>query len=275
MNTRIRLIEELSLNAHPAIQTELFDGWILRFANGYTGRSNSVNMLYPSEIDLETKIDFCEQKYKAQNLPAIFKIIDAESEDNHKKIDDLLKARGYEIVTPTDLMTLDLGDNTTPKNGRVKGLNEVSLDRPYLSKTDFCKCEDFVCFDFANSEWTDAYFNFANVTSEKTQQIAKQIMNLIQNKKMYCSIIKDNKIVACASVIIENGFAYLSQVVVQKEERGNGYGKLLCQSLLTQAKQNGAHTMYLQVLQNNDVAINLYKKLGFQKEYSYWYRRQK
>lgn len=110
---------------------------------------------------------------------------------------------------------------------------------------------------------------------KKTQQIAKQIMNLIQNKKMYCSIIKDNKIVACASVIIENGFAYLSQVVVQKEERGNGYGKLLCHSLLIQAKQNGAHTMYLQVLQNNDVAINLYKKLGFQKEYSYWYRRQK
>lgn len=33
MNTRIRLIEELSLNAHPAIQTELFDGWIMRFAN--------------------------------------------------------------------------------------------------------------------------------------------------------------------------------------------------------------------------------------------------
>ncbi len=30
----IKLIEELSMNAWPALQTKLFDGWVLRFADG-------------------------------------------------------------------------------------------------------------------------------------------------------------------------------------------------------------------------------------------------
>jgi hypothetical protein len=32
----IQEIEEISLNAWPSLQQILYDGWILRFANGYT-----------------------------------------------------------------------------------------------------------------------------------------------------------------------------------------------------------------------------------------------
>jgi hypothetical protein len=32
----IKTFEELLLNMWPALQTKLYDGWILRFANGYT-----------------------------------------------------------------------------------------------------------------------------------------------------------------------------------------------------------------------------------------------
>lgn len=52
MNEQIRLYEELSFNSHPSLQTQYYDGWILCFSNGYTNRANSVNMIYPSTIDL-------------------------------------------------------------------------------------------------------------------------------------------------------------------------------------------------------------------------------
>ena len=56
----VRQFEEISNNAWPALQTIHYDGWILRFANGVTKRSNSVNMLYHSTLDPVEKIEFCE-----------------------------------------------------------------------------------------------------------------------------------------------------------------------------------------------------------------------
>lgn len=32
-NIYIRYLEELSFNAHPSLQTQYYDGWVLRFSN--------------------------------------------------------------------------------------------------------------------------------------------------------------------------------------------------------------------------------------------------
>ena len=40
--TSSRFIEELTLNAWPPLQTQLYDGWLLGFSGGYTRRANSV-----------------------------------------------------------------------------------------------------------------------------------------------------------------------------------------------------------------------------------------
>jgi len=61
-------------------------------------------------------------------------------------------------------------------------------------------------------------------------------------------------------------------VVVDERHRGKGYGAEICGSLLAAAKRLGAHTAYLQVEQSNKEAVNLYKKLGYEIAYSYWYR---
>ena len=60
----IRFIEELSMSAWPALQTHLYDGWVLRTSNGYTKRANSINLLYESKVDLNLKLQYCKEFYE-------------------------------------------------------------------------------------------------------------------------------------------------------------------------------------------------------------------
>ena len=88
----IRTIEELSMNAWPALQTLHYDGWVLRLAAGYTRRANSVYPLYPSRIDLDEKIKSCKFLYRARNLPAVFKLTETSMPE---ALDASLDEHGY------------------------------------------------------------------------------------------------------------------------------------------------------------------------------------
>lgn len=70
----IQKIEELSLNALPAMQTQIYDGWVIRFADGYTKRANSITPIYPSNENVKKKILNCEQLYFARNEKAVYKM---------------------------------------------------------------------------------------------------------------------------------------------------------------------------------------------------------
>ena len=240
---KILLYEELSLNAHPALQTQLYDGWVLRFANGYTKRANSINPLYSSSLDLHVKITYCEEMYQKHGLPVVFKLTD----DSDPQIDKMLDERAYEVVEPTYVMSMDIND------------------RDYHTK-------GAIITDHADEKWLDAYYTFGKYSDSLRMATAKQILDSVKNQMLCGLIIKDGKAVACVSAVIEREHMALLNVVVDESWRGKGYGMEICEALLAEAKQVGAKTAYLQVVQANHVALSLYKKLGYQVAYSYWYR---
>ena len=109
MNSIIRKYEELSLNSFPALQTQLYDGWALRFANGFNNRANSVSLLYEFTLDLEAKVCECEKRYIAQGLPSVFKITDAADAD----FDSMLEIRGDELCQALLALAKDMGAHTS------------------------------------------------------------------------------------------------------------------------------------------------------------------
>src|SRR5690348_17161021 len=96
----IRRFEEHSINEWPALQTLLLDGWVLRFANGYTRRANSVNALYESTREPLEKIAACEALYAQQGLKTTFKITSANEQS---ALDLLLAGCGYLKDAPTSV----------------------------------------------------------------------------------------------------------------------------------------------------------------------------
>ena len=242
MKDEIRFMEELSMNAHPSIQTKLYDGWVLGFSNGYTSRANCVNLLYPSTKDLMTKIAYCEECYDAVHQPCIFKVT-----DDNELIDSLLEERGYQVAKAVSIMSMDL------RGKEFKG-GECMISQ--------CVTE----------EWLQGFFRMEGYCDKSTQEIAHQMFELIQNPTYYCSINEDDHTVACASVVVECGYMFLGNVIVDEQYRGRGYARRLCEALMAEAVKLGAHTAYLQVMKKNEPAISLYRSLGFKPLYSYWYR---
>ena len=245
MKDQIRFLEELASNGHPALNTMQYDGWLLRFSEGVTGRANSVSPLYPPQEPLEEKVAYCEACYAKQGLPALFKVSDCDTE-----LAGYLAGRGYTVVTPTDVMVLDM-EQADPAG-------------------DPAGC----VFDTKPDAWLVPYFAFEKRTDPHTQDVYRRIMDRVAVDTVYCTVIQDGKPAACASSAIEQGYALLQNVVVDPGQRGLGLGEKVCRALLAKAKGQGARYAYLQVVQGNDIALNLYRKMGFEKLYTYCYMKQ-
>ena len=98
------------------------------------------------------------------------------------------------------------------------------------------------------------------------------MMANIQTDVICAQIEADEKVIACGLCIIEREYAGLYDIAVDPEYRQKGCGTELCRALLSEAVRLGAKSSYLQVVADNTSAIALYKKLGYQQCYKYWYR---
>ncbi len=63
---------------------------------------------------------------------------------------------------------------------------------------------------------------------------------------------------------LAKGQFYLSNIAVYPEYRGKGIGRRLMEHVQQQAQQQGYKTMVLDVEKDNNPAISLYKKIGFE-----------
>ena len=70
MNSLIKTIEDLSLNAWPSHQIQIYDGWLLRFSYFYTHRTNCVEQIGASTLPLEEKVPYCEGHIPPGERPA-------------------------------------------------------------------------------------------------------------------------------------------------------------------------------------------------------------
>ena len=239
-------LEHLSAGGHVALEALEYDGWELRFTEGFTGRANSVQIKKASTIALSEKVEFCEKAYSDHGLPCIFKLTDADRE-----FITFLEARGYHVTKPTDVMTLELNDART-------SFDSDSVLEGVLSGS-------------SPDGWFEPYFEFEGLTDPAKQDLTRRIHEKVSVQKLYITILHDGVPAAVASLANEDGCSLLHNVVVAPHLRGLGLGRKLCQASILKAKACGASLMYLQVMQNNPIAMNLYNSLGFEKQYTYYY----
>ena len=261
---KIRYLEKIAADGHRALEIEEYKDWELRFSKGYTGRANSIRLtgapIEEINSEVEEKLAFAEKEYAKRNLPCIFKLTEADI-----KFSDYLESHGYTVVQPTDVMILPLNDADYLINvwdniqDMVKAIVSTHGDCGFSSEPE---------------EWFEPYFEFEGLTDKSSQEICKEIHEKVQIDKSYIKIFYEGRVAAVASLAIEEGYSLLHNVVVDPKLRGKGLGKKLCWAAISESKSLDADYSYLQVIQTNKIALNMYKKLGYEKLYTYWYMRK-
>jgi ribosomal protein S18 acetylase RimI-like enzyme len=244
MSIEIQTIEEHALNAWPALDQVLMDGWILRFSRGYTRRANSVQPLYPGSRGIYEKILACESQYRDANLPVIFRIPPTASPGD---LDELLADRGYGREAPTSVQSIDLD---AVREGSDAGC--CITDEPAPA-------------------WFESYADLQGMSAVQ-QSLFSSILGRVRCEIAYGSLSEGGAVRSVGMAVRHNGWVGLFGVVTDPSVRGRGYGRRVVESLLTDARVKGAGQAYLQVTVANDPALALYARLGFREVYRYWYR---
>lgn len=240
----ITKLEELSIRAWPALETIVDDGWIMRFAAGYTKRANSVYPLYPIEEELERKVQACESSYVSKKLPTIFKLTPSSQP---AVLDLYLEKKGYRADGRTSVQVLSLTDIAAPTLQTARMYEE---------------CSD---------EWLEAFCRLSDKSNSERRTMSQTLRQIIL-RTCYIALYHENEVVACGLGVLDSEYMGLYDIVTDSRFRKQGFGEQLVLHLLQWGKENGAKNSYLQVVADNQPALRLYAKLGYQEVYPYWYR---
>ena len=277
-------IEEASLNAWPAIQQTLLDGWILRFSKGFSKRSNSIVPLYttreapsanwqPSAAEyprrdslaphnpasgehtngLLEKVRYCENLYAREALQTVFRLTSIPSVDSgfepNQALEQLLCERGYTRHEPSLVLTraLDLELPASPMPPDLE-LRMLTL-----------------------GDWLGVYCQLTNM-AEPSRALHNIILQRISGECGFATLWRKHTPIACGLAVVERDLVGLFDIYTDKSWRNLGFGNQLVTALLDWGAQQGARRAYLQVLADNPSAAALYARHGFTEIYRYWYR---
>lgn len=237
--TLTRSLEERLVNVWPAVTTLMMDGWVVRFANGYSGRANSASALVPGATVNLQFLTHIEALYRAEGLKPQFRISPLAGDG----VEAFLLAQGYRVKDEAQSMTVTL-TTTQERDARVH----------IASAPD------------------DAWLNGISVRQEPSKRSPAHLLAIVSRVKLpyACATLRENGTdLGFAYSAIDRGFAEIGLVMVDEKARGNGLGRAIMTSLMQWAATQGATHAFLQVDANNTPALRLYESLGFRRAYRY------
>lgn len=242
-------LDVLSDRAWPGLTTIDVDGWLVRTADGFTKRANSVLALHePAEVD--TAIDQVQELYTARGLAPTFHISDAIRPVD---LDTRLEKRGYEVRTPT----LNLAAELTTVLEHLR-----SAPTPVEVR------------DSPSEAWLDAWWDIDRPEArERYWDTARQV--LTQDTALFAQIPctgGSGSMRAVGRLAVVEDWGGLACLGVRPEARGNGDAGSVIGALARAAQRRGVRFLWLQVVPENEAALRVYERLGFTTIGGYHYR---
>jgi GNAT superfamily N-acetyltransferase len=219
-------------------------GWLLRAAQGFTGRANSVLPLRAPGMPLEDALAAAREWYAARGLPLRLQI----PTEARRLLDAELGERGWPASPHVAVMAARLDAVTLLPAGDV----DVA-DRP-------------------DEGWLARYRDGAG-----RDEVAQRVLTR-HDTVAFASVTRDGETVAIGRGVVDAGaggadrWLGVSAVEVVPEHRRTCLARAVVAALRDWAAARGATRAYLQVSSDNDAALALYRSIGFWHHHDYRYR---
>lgn len=243
----VQALETRLVNAWPALETQIVDGWVVRFAKGYTKRANSASPLVADASLDDAAIEQILRQFDLQGLRPTFRLTGLEAPD----VDRRLAARGLVEIEPSYGMAAEIA--------KLAIEPQVEIDPAVAIETK------------PKARWLkDVAAAYGGDKADHAKLTA--IVERIRQPTGFATLTIDDKSSAWGLGVVERGFVGLFDIVVVPDFRGLGLGRQIVCALTGWASRLGAEQAYLQVREDNEVARDLYRTLGFRDIYRYTHR---
>jgi ribosomal protein S18 acetylase RimI-like enzyme len=238
-------VEDAGLNASAPPQQRWLDGWLVRLSPGKAKRARCINAVAAGRLPLHQRLAQARAAYAEAGLPLLLRITPFTMPLD---LDSQLAAQGFQTLDDTRVMVLpSLAGLTTalPPGCRLQAASAQAF-----------------------AEWVGAQ------RGSPPAQRAAHAERLLNSPVPYRGflLMRHDEPVVGGQFALEGEIAGLYDVFTTPKARGHGLASALCQAVMVYAASGGARVGYLQVEHDNAPARAIYRRLGFQDAYSYFYR---
>jgi N-acetylglutamate synthase len=236
-------LERAGMKAWPGVEMAQHGSWVLRAANGYTQRANSVQPLDPEDDgDLDARVGQVRDWYAARGLPPIFRMTPLAS----PKLAHALDAAGWNAVDHSCSLAMEMPDVAPDPRGELLD----PFGEPFL-------------------DTQRAILGYAEERVQRLVTLMRAVAAPMVGVVLYS---EENAAVATSLWAAADGIAVTGNVGTDAAQRRRGFGAAMMRTGLAWAKAQGATTAALNVVADNVAGRALYASLGYQWVFDYVYR---
>jgi N-acetylglutamate synthase len=225
----------MALRVWRASEVESLGDWTLQATGGGTARVNSCLIVGLANIPVANALQKVVSWYQAKNLDPLVHL------PAPGVFDEDLKNFGF---TKTYLIDFLSKENVS---------SSIALD--------------FLVEDSLSNAWFEAV-NRNNGEGRKVDAITLESGEVTK----FISLISNDEIIATARLAVVENFALVTNLWVSQSHRQKSIASEIMKLIENLALEIGVKRTWLQVLNTNRAAQNLYQKIGYQKhhQYQYW-----
>jgi ribosomal protein S18 acetylase RimI-like enzyme len=239
----IRRLEAVADRAWPPAEVAPCDGWELRATGPRIGRRvNSVATTAHGALPLAERLSLAEDFYRQRGLAPTFKLTAASLPTG---LDGALAAAGYRLDAPVSVRTRALP-------ARLPTVPASLAAQP-------------------TAEWRRVNAA-AGEHYGAAPRFFLELIARIRAPLCFATVEDQEETAAAGMAVAEEGWVGLFEIGTHPSHRRRGGGRQVVSALLAWGAEQGASRAYLQVMPANTPALALYRSLGFEEAYRYWYR---